>query len=693
MNYSIDDFWKSKLDGVTKPQTAPNLPGWQTQPSPNPWFVEPDLRLRPDFGDLAAPIWMVAAPGAVGKSTLAKEIAAQTGAAYLDLAKADTVAGNYLTGGLVKNNLLGLWQNNEITVFIDALDEARLRVTQDSFEDFLGDVKGLSIGRSLPTILFGRVGIVEEAWLTLSEHGVNPPVFDIEFFDPPRAERFVMAVLNRLATEDRYERLAARLTAHRSVYQDASATFVSELAKVSASDGARFAGYAPVLEAVATDLAALSNPANLTEAVNVTMAQQVLRHLTDNILNRETDKIRNQLESVSANTKSTLYTPKEQLDRLAATILGTAAPALPPGLNQQQMNSYDNAVRNLLPQHPFLDGTGKAPSGAVFAAVINSHALFSSSRETMVAAEIHAGRGPHTPNPFLFDFYLDRADRDPDGTAVVPPEHVVVLYDSVRSRASAGDVVRLSIDADDDDQAEEYLDVEIQISGGLPQDDRRLLFRTFLAGELRFGRQVNGVSVDAPALDVVIGSGNPVEIIAPVALNIGRLSFNCPELAVQLGDTAGTSGDTTVTIEAKELLTSRILSAPLVRKGAELAVSWPGATVYPWTHFAVLPNGDEGTNVNDALRGIRRLALAFRSHSRGRLGRFQDKIEHRRITKGALGVAIRERMMRDQILTLEGNMYFLDPAMLGKVVGTSYQELRLKSFNEKVHYYASSIST
>lgn len=45
---------------------------------------------------------MIAAPGAVGKSTLAREICAATNAVYLDLSAAATVAGNYLVGGLVK---------------------------------------------------------------------------------------------------------------------------------------------------------------------------------------------------------------------------------------------------------------------------------------------------------------------------------------------------------------------------------------------------------------------------------------------------------------------------------------------------------------------------------------------------------------------------------------------------------------
>ena len=287
MPHTIQDFWIPRLDGVVRPSTPPTLPGWTIEVSPNPSFVEADLNLRKGFDNLAAPIWFVAAPGAVGKSTLAKEVSARTGAAYLDLAKADTVAGNYLTGGLVKNQLLKEWEANKTTILIDALDEARLRVTQKSFEDFLNDVEGLARGRAFPTIIFGRVGIVEDAWLSLAERGLSCPVFDIDFFDAPRAKQFIIATLDRVARRSGNEVLARSLGAHKSVYEAAAASFVKGLEGVAASDGARFAGYAPVLEAVATVLSGVTNPASLNEAVQEALQGQVLQHLTDRILARE----------------------------------------------------------------------------------------------------------------------------------------------------------------------------------------------------------------------------------------------------------------------------------------------------------------------------------------------------------------------------------------------------------------------
>ena len=107
----------------------------------------------------------------------------------------------------------------QTTLLIDALDEARLRVTQGSFEDFLGDVEALTRARAVPAILFGRVAIVEEAWLILSDRGLHCPVFDIDLFDGVRARRFVMATLDRLSKTAANHSLTNRLDAHRGVYK------------------------------------------------------------------------------------------------------------------------------------------------------------------------------------------------------------------------------------------------------------------------------------------------------------------------------------------------------------------------------------------------------------------------------------------------------------------------------------------
>ncbi len=693
MTYDISNFWAPRLAGIERSTKKPILKGWSVEESSNVSFVEAELTLREGWGTLETPIWFVAAPGAVGKSTLAKQISAQTGIMYLDLANADTVAGNYLSGGLLKNGMSSAWQNQTAGVLIDALDEARLRVTQKSFEDFLLDIVSLSTSRRIPTILFGKVGIVDEAWLILSEQSLNGkgldcPVFDIKFFDSERARLFILATLDRLANRPEHSALKASLEAHRAVYQEITARSVQNLSGASKADGARFSGYAPVLEAVATVLAGVTNPAaTLNETAQEAMTDEVLTNLTDRILKREADKLQAQLPGIPIETRTKLYLPAEQLVRLANIIFdGTeqvSSPILPP----DQTATYEQAVANFMSMHPFLDGTGRHSSGAVFAALLSSYALLSTTKDLSTAAERFVSGGPNAPNPFLADFYLNLARRAGGDEPLIPPEHVVALYDSVVARSSPGDVARLSIEGDDEtDEA----DVEIQTH------DNRLQFRTSQAGQLRFGNQVFGAFVDAPQLDVIIGNGNAVELIAPVSLNIGRLTLHCQELVVSQSEKARSERtskreNVAVFIEANELVSSSLAGSIQVRKGVELALYWPNVKIYPWTQYAADLKAGNDEDIEEALRCLRRLILAFRSHSKGQLARYEDKIEHIRMTKGAVGVKLRKALLRDRVLSHEGSMYYLHPATLGQVVGGTYQDLNVKRFNDAVRRYVANV--
>lgn len=61
------------------------------------------------------------------------------------------------------------------------------------------------------------------------------------------------------------------------------------------------------------------------------------------------------------------------------------------------------------------------------------------------------------------------------------------------------------------------------------------------------------------------------------------------------------------------------------------------------------------------------------------------------MTKGGLGVALRERLVEDSVLSLEGEMYFLDPDLLGSKVGVSFQDLKLKHYSPKSRTYLQAI--
>ena len=77
-----------------------------------------------------------------------------------------------------------------------------------------------------------------------------------------------------------------------------------------------------------------------------------------------------------------------------------------------------------------------------------------------------------------------------DGRNVIPAEHVGLLYASLEATAGAGETVRLTA------EGEASLEVEMSL---LRQDDKEEIyeFSTVAGSELRFGRRVGGITVDA----------------------------------------------------------------------------------------------------------------------------------------------------------------------------------------------------
>jgi hypothetical protein len=332
----------------------------------------------------------------------------------------------------------------------------------------------------------------------------------------------------------------------------------------------------------------------------------------------------------------------------------------------------------LLPQHPFLDSKTQKPAGAVFGACIFAAALTSEDKELAGAAKRFANGGANTPNPFLLTFYKEATE----GRTAIPAEHIGFLYESLAASARVGDTLRLG--AEGEGEGEGSLAVEMSL---LRQDATEDVhnFSTVAGSTLCFGRRIGGITVDADYVDVELGHSGQLELVAPIVLKARSLTLSCDELVVKSEHQK--NDDQGVYLEAEIAILDSNLKIPTVRNGVCLQVAWPDSINYPWTHFVSAGGEDSDSRMADAQRALRRLCISFRSHSKGRLARYRDKVEHLRMTKGNLGVALRERLVADKVLSLEDSMYFLDPNMLGQKVGISFQDLKMKHYSAESRNY------
>ena len=306
MNYSIEEFWTPRLGEETKVGRI-NLPGWAQITESLPTFLEAPLELSSNYGDAdpwEAEIILVSAPGAVGKTTLAKQIAFETGAVFVDLANADPVGANTLVGGLAIAGHYQGFLTGSAALIVDGLDEASMRVTQESMGAFLRDAVNLSDQTRRPIVLLGRTGAVEEAWLWFFDEGVEAAVLEIQYFQIDDAAEFARLHIQEIRGE----------STRREPDSRAVDLILDRLSKETLKDGGSFVGYSPVLIAVSNRIAskqeeAVSNTQEFIARIEQGEEAISLENITNGIMEREQGKL-NKLPLEDISLRSKLYTSR-----------------------------------------------------------------------------------------------------------------------------------------------------------------------------------------------------------------------------------------------------------------------------------------------------------------------------------------------------------------------------------------------
>ncbi len=661
-SYTIQEFWMPRLGRPTGEKAKDFVDGWSFVGQGYPTFVEAPLtQSTEEFGDDVDPksctVILVSAPGAVGKSTLARQIASATGSIYVDLSKSDPVAGNALSGGLIKSDVYSLWTDGRITALIDGLDEALLKTTAEGFEAFLKDVADLSVNRNIPTVLFGRTGAVQDAWLHLYDNcDGNVAVLEIGYYDSAKSLKLAKQMLYQ-SDEDRIP---------SEVDSKALELLLDGLRNQTESDGNRFAGYAPVLQAVAKHVEEEKNPHRLVSKLEQgEQATVTLHYVVDAVMSREKGKLHN-LHFREPEIIEKLYTPKEQLERLIARFFDATPPSLPE-MNQEDADTYSRALESWVNDHPFLDGDTGTPS-AVFEAVICAQALKGKTEVSRKAVERELAKG-EAANPFLYLFYMEEDSES--GPSLLPEEHIGVVYSSVRAGLAQGETASLSIEEpEDDDESETCAVVEIQVSRQSSHNQFSLQFETYANDTIRLGPHIRNVYIDVPSSSVEIGLLSEVLLVAPVFVRCKELEIYANKV---IADGTPDSPANVIYLQAEQYGDELMIRPPVARNGVELRAAWPGAEHYPWTGYYVKPSSVpiEDPHVDEGLRRLRKFVVAFRKHGKEAFARSKRKIDSPRMTKGT-GRAVLESMLSAGIVTLYQEWYFLHTDTLNELTGTGY---------------------
>ena len=337
--------------------------------------------------------------------------------------------------------------------------------------------------------------------------------------------------------------------------------------------------------------------------------------------------------------------------------------------------TYSNALGTWVSDHPFLDGDGRKPSSAVFGGMIAAAALFDeSTAETAVTRELGQGT---VINPFIWEFYVSRLSASVE--PYIPAPHIGIIYASLRARLSLDETANLRIDAEDTDDPSEAPEVEITMSDPTGREIAPVLCSTDRDGIFQFGSHVENVDITAPHGHVSIGNGSDAVLVSPIVIDAAKITLGVDRLVVEYSPDQGGSGSevsAVVFLKAREFIAPRITSLPTLRGDVslQLAISWKA--FYPWTEYVIVEDSKaDDPPMNDSLYRLKKILRLFGCHGKSELAKYRGAIDHRRRAHG-IGGDIRDQLLADEVLSVRGPMYVLDPDRLSRMVGLTVRDVR-----------------
>lgn len=580
-------------------------------------FVEP-MMSRYEVAD-APQVTFISARGATGKSAMATELSLRLAAPLWSLGQDKAVSGDALTARL--SAFLGLIEplaeaahGRVPVVIIDAVDEARLRVTGVSWDEFMASLAQYAAA-GVHLVILGRKRTIEDVWYSLAESIENISWYEISHFNESQQSEYVDL------------RALRGVPAASEAYLAAKAAVMAQVngASDSALDEA-FAGYAPVLDAVAALLTpGVNYQAVINDFQRSTIAGtrlRILRRILEALLYREQSKVVPLARDLGVSAGDA-YSPEEQLQWLAAELLGGSQPTLG-WCPEAKRAEYAERVVPFLLDHPFRDG--HAWASPVFSSFVGFMQMDAADPSFLIHVAGTSGL-----------FYEFAASGTPDGPIVVDEAQFAALHASLMAGQWVSSTSVVSVRSDDDgESASEPTTATAKLV--LSQlDETSTVLETVIVldrvGRLELMSPLANVDVEFSGAVVVTSRSASIDLGPEVFLRANSIELAGSSLQVSKDTSLGELTGPTVELEATETFqTQAVLIGNVPTADFSIVVPMSHKLAYPWVQFRADPDDEASGGAADerARRFLNKLmSLARRHGHRGERAVFMKKLEGR----------------------------------------------------------------
>lgn len=558
------------------------------------FFVAPRFAVMENMG--TAPIVLLSARGAAGKTTVANELSHRLRAPVWRLQDDSGVSKASVHSTLVQHlnvvdPLLSLKSLESPLLIVDSLDEARSRVSATSWSEYV-DALLEAVAHGLRLLLLGRVRTLEELWVALVDGGAQPDWYEVSHFDR----------LARTAYVDSRARLRGpRTDTTSAVYRDARDAILLALSAPMIDDDAdRFVGYPPVLDAVAQRL--VDNPnfiaiTNEFSSLRTTSRTAVLKRIIEELLLREQIKLAPAARDLQLDPAD-VYTPREQAAWLLHDLESAPEPVVLSDSTTAQRVDYYDRLRAFREDHPFRND--RDWSSPVFQAYVISEEFDRAPRESA----LRAGRA----SGLLFELLCGEGSDD----LLLDEAQFAALHASLLAGQWQSADASVSINSD-----ESRFEGEFELGSDSKVRTIPFLLVTEDAGVVTLRGPLTNLTVEVdrdihvPALgeDVILGPD----------LHLHGASVLIEGNRVVFGRRDDEQGAADVEIQAAAgLVLPPIIAPPLPRRGVVEIAPPPGAHLgFPWSEYReqsvpALKGIDER-----AVRFLNKLMNLTRAHGHG----------------------------------------------------------------------------
>lgn len=647
-------------------------------------------------------IILVSAVGATGKSILAEKLSSETSLPLFDLSKHKPVGDNTLTGLLTRSfsnsdiaGILGGLADGTYGIVIDSIDEGRSKTTEKAFEAFLDDISQYCVSKDYTSfVLLGRTQILIDCWLYFANKGINTGLVTIDPFSLENAREYIdtFALTNGTTYKTQYEQA-------RDIILEQLGSAFQGSAKRGGEDFLSFIGYPPVLDAIATLLQKENNYHKLlNDLTGLNSSELEVERLLDivtYIQKREKDQkvFPNIIEGIFSGVPqgpldkdySDIFDIEEQCIRLVAFNLKkqiTLDRITDRALNER----YESQLKTFFKEHPFLDSNTGNFRNAVFESFALATCMMS---ENPICSElVQEYVGSHKSSYHLI-YLLNVIAVD----KVVPIGYLHAILGAAQEFNSTYSSVELRVDGpsredmDDGIPESDTIEIEVEVLLGKDRTDSKTFsFKSTIRDKtaIKIGSSLAFAKIFLPC-DVLLASSSDIELTAPVELSANKIHISAKNLVLR---NCPHEKSTPEIIFEGESLDSSLENITTNGIPLTFALRDNSGLVYPAVNYAQkIDNLPEDPLLRTKYLRLKRILMEFRSHSKGSLAKYNDKIEHKRVLHDDTGHAVLRQLLNDGILSLSNKFYTLHPEGIDNYLGVSWQDLRRGHTGEKMMQY------